>query len=123
MARTFWTALMRHKTSIFNVMYTVQLLDTQRFDTHLEMHTSMHDSSGRLAQEFQKHLSLVSRKYGLLDYGKQRKSLRKKWTNREYHVKKKKMLSTKVLKCIVLQISFLDLHFVVHTTNHTVHAD
>ena len=73
---------------------------------------------------FQKHLSNVSQKHGILDYGKNTKRpSEQNWTNQEYHVKNNEDVDHQDVEYIVLQISFLNCHFVAHTTNHMVYAD
>ena len=89
----------------------------------MEMHTATHNVDFILAQEFQKNLSNESHKHGIVDYGEHKKWSSKKSGKIESTTSKQlMMLSTKMLKIIVLLISFLCCHFMAHTMNHMVHA-
>ena len=58
------------KGFIFQLMDTVQLLGSKRFDTQMAVHTATKNTDVSLAQEFQKHLSSESLKHGIIDPGK-----------------------------------------------------
>ena len=90
----------------------------------MPIHRSAQNSDVSLSQEFQKHLSNASHKPGIFDYGKHNKGQVKIW-GQTYGItcKHMKMLSTNILKYIVLQTSFLYWNSLVHTTNHIVYAD
>ena len=48
----------------------MQLMGAKRYDTKMVMHTVTRTSDVSLAREFQKHMSHVERKYGVIDQGK-----------------------------------------------------
>ena len=45
------------KRYIYQFMSTVQLLGSNRFDSHMKMHTGNQNNHGSLAKEFQQHLT------------------------------------------------------------------
>ena len=58
----------------------MQLPDSQRFDTQMEIHTTTHNPYVSLEQGFQKHLCNESHRHGIVDAGKQKKrSSKQKW--------------------------------------------
>ena len=104
-------------------MATVKLTVSQRFDLQIAMHTSTQTADVNLAQDIQNHLSNPLRKHGILNYVKHRKGqLNKIGQTDSIMCKRMKMLSTNMLKFIVLKTSFLYYHFLFHATNHMVHA-
>ena len=96
------------KRSIFHFMYIVQLPYRKTFDTQMEIYTSMHNYDVSLAQYLQTHLSNASWKHSILEYGIHKKYVVNKMLKTESIVfKGMKMLSTNILKFIVLQTRFL----------------
>ena len=68
---------------ILHLIATLQLTDSQMYDTQMVMNTSTQNSDVRLAQKVQNHLSNASQKHSILDNGKYKKqSSKQKWTNR-----------------------------------------
>ena len=101
-------------------MATIQLTVSKKFVTKMVMHTSTYNADVSLAQEFQKHLYNALRKHDIIDHEKWKK-VNKNWTNREYHVQNNEILITRVLKCIVIQISFLD--FSICAPHNKLHVE
>ena len=65
-------------------MSTVQLPGEKLYDTQMIMHTGTFTSNVILTNEFQKHLSTVAWKHGVIDQGQLKKwASKKKWTEKE----------------------------------------
>ena len=61
------------KKNIFHLMSTVQVTGAKGYDTHILMHSATSTDDVSLYQEFQRNLSDVSRKYGVIDQVKYKK--------------------------------------------------
>ena len=59
-------------------MSTVQVTGAKGYDTHILMHSATSTDDVSLYQEFQRNLSDVSRKYGVIDQVKYKKKASKK---------------------------------------------
>ena len=69
-------------------MYNVQLTGSKIFDSQILMHSSTQNDDVSLAKYLQKHLSKEHQKNLVIDKVKHRKiSSKRKWTDRDYHVK------------------------------------
>ena len=66
------------KRFIFQLMSTVQLLGAKHYDTHMVMHTGNCTCDVSFASEFQKHMSTVAHKHGVIYQGKYKKRQVKK---------------------------------------------
>ena len=78
---------------------TVKIPGTEDYDSQTEMNTSTENKDISLAREFQKYLSDPTRSHVLLYHGKYRKrSIKRKWTYREYNVQYSKDLSQILVK-------------------------
>ena len=98
-------------------MATAQLSGNKRFDTQISVQTATKKTNVSFALEFQNHLKSKSRKHGIIDNTKHKKS----------HVNKSvkegsimcniiKMLSISTGRFIVPQTSFLHFSFLGHKT-------
>ena len=65
------------KRFIFHLMATVQLRDSQSFDTQMKIHTLTHNDDVSLLQAFQNTLSNASLQNGILNCGKTKKVKKK----------------------------------------------
>ena len=64
-------------------MPNVQLNISNRFDSHMQMHTGNQKYYVNLAKEFQQHLKKEHRKNGVFDQGRKNKLfVERKWTYR-----------------------------------------
>ena len=80
-------------------MYKVQLPGSIRFDSQIKMHTGTEKKDLSLAKEFKDHLEGEHRQNGAIDQGKPRKrSMKRKLTEREYHVQDNASVELKDLK-------------------------
>ena len=84
-----------YKRSIFYLMSSMQLCGSQRFDTKMSVRTSSQNNDESLAQDFQKKLSDASRKHGIFDYVKHKKSQVKSGKTGSVMYNTMKMFSTK----------------------------
>ena len=68
-------------------MSTVQLPGSKIFDSQMKIHTGNQNYDVSLAKEFQHHMTKEHRRNGVFDQGKNnKKSMERKWTERQYHV-------------------------------------
>ena len=75
------------KRYTYQLMSTVKLHGSIRFDSHIQMHTDTEKYDVSLVKEFQEHLTKKHCKDGVNDQGKPKKMLmERKWIDREYHV-------------------------------------
>ena len=75
------------KRFMHQLMSTVQLPGSKRFDKQILINYCKQKKDVSLAKELQQHLSNDDRKHGVIDQGKDRKrASERKWTYREYHV-------------------------------------
>ena len=75
------------KRYIYQLMSTVQLPGSNRFYSHMQMHTGNKKDDVSLANEFQHYLTKCQRKNGVVDQGKYKKIfMERKWIERQYHV-------------------------------------
>ena len=58
------------KSYIYQLISTVQLTGSNRFDSQIQMHTSNQNNDVSLAKEFQHHLKKEHQKNGVFDQGK-----------------------------------------------------
>ena len=58
------------KRYIYQLMSTVQLPGSIRFDSQIQIHTVTEKYDVGLAKEFQEHLTKKHQKYGVIDQGK-----------------------------------------------------
>ena len=76
-----------YKCYIYQLMSTVQLPGSNRFDSEMQMHTGNQKYYVSLANKFQHHLTKEHLKNGVFDQGKNNKQfMERKWTDRKYHV-------------------------------------
>ena len=59
-----------HKRYIYQMMSTVQLPGSIRFDSQIQMHIGTQEDNVSLAKKFQEHLTKKHRKDGVIDKGK-----------------------------------------------------
>ena len=75
------------KRYIYQLMSTVQLLVSNRFDSQMNMHTGNQKYDVSLAKEFQHHMTKEHRKNGVFDQCKiKRRFMERKCTDSQYHV-------------------------------------
>ena len=75
------------KRYIYQLMSTVQLPGSNRFDSQMQMHTGTPKYDGSLSTEFQNYLTKEHRKNIVFDQGKHKKRFMKiKWIDRHYNV-------------------------------------
>ena len=75
------------KRYMYQLMSTVQLPGSVRFDSQIKMHTGTENKDVSLAQEFKDHLEEEHLQNGATDQGKPRKRfMERKWTYIQYHV-------------------------------------
>ena len=80
-------------------MSKVQLPGSVRFDSQIKMHTGTENKDVSLAKEFKDHLEGEHRQNGAIDQGKSRKIfMKKKWTERKYHVQDNASMELKDVK-------------------------
>ena len=85
----------------YNSFLTVQFSGAKGYGTKMVMHTGTCTFDVILASKFQKHLSTMARKPGVIGQGKNKKRSRKqKWTEREYHVQNYSYVAQKEVKNI-----------------------
>ena len=71
----------------YQLMYNVKLTRSICFYSHILMNSCTQKNDVRLDKEFQKHLSKEHRKHVVIYQGKySKRSSKRKWTDREYHV-------------------------------------
>ena len=76
-----------YKRYIYQLISNVQLAGSKIFDSQIIMYSCTQNNDVSLTKEFQKHMSMEHRKYGVIYHGKYRKIASKiRWTDREYHV-------------------------------------
>ena len=72
---------------MYQLISTVKLPVSNRFDSHMQIHTGNQKDDVILAKEFQHHIKKEHRKNGLFDQGKNSKWFMEiKCTDRQYHV-------------------------------------
>ena len=64
------------KRFLFKLISTVQIPGEKGYDTKMVIHTGIRTSDVSLSSEFQKHMSTVTRKYGVIDQGKYKKTVK-----------------------------------------------
>ena len=73
--------------AIYQLISTVQLPGSNRFDSHMQIHTSNQKNDVNLAREIQHHLTKEHIKNGVINQGKNNKLfMERKWTDEQYHV-------------------------------------
>ena len=103
------------KRYIYQLMSNVQPPGSKRFDSQIRIHSCIHKNDVSLAKTFQKNMSKEHRKHGVIDQVKYRKrSSKRKWTDREYHVQDNADVAHKDVKFIVIPTNSQHYHFVVH---------
>ena len=84
---------------IYQLMSNVQLQESKTFDSQIFMHFCTQNNDVSLAKEFQKHLSKENRKHGVINQEKFiKRSSKRKWTDREYHVQDNAGVAHKYMK-------------------------
>ena len=87
------------KRYMYQLVSTFQLPGTKGFEKPIIMHSCTPKNDVSLAKELQKHLSNDYRKHGVIGKGKERKrSSKRKWKDREYHVQDNSDVAHKDLK-------------------------
>ena len=71
------------KRYIYQLMSTVQLPVSNRFDLQMQIHTGNQKYNVILVKEFQQHLTKKAQKYGVIDQGKYKKSIHGKKMDRQ----------------------------------------
>ena len=103
------------------LMSTLQLPGEKGYKINMFMHTGTRTYDVSLAREFQKHLSNVEHKHGLIDQGKHKKGKVNESSKKgNIMFRRILMLCTKMLRCFVIQTSFHHCNFVVHQKNRMV---
>ena len=87
------------KKYIYQLRSNFQLQGSKKFDSQILMHYCTQKNDVSLAKKFQKYLSMENRKLGGIDQVKYRKrSSKRKWTDREYHVQDNDDVAHKYVK-------------------------
>ena len=87
------------KHYIYQLMSKVQIPGSFRFDSQIKMHTGTENKDVSLAHELKTRLEEEHRQNGATDQGKPRKiSMKRKWTERKYHVQDNASLEIKDVK-------------------------
>ena len=87
------------KRYIYQWMSNVQLPGSNRFDSHIQMHTSNQNNDACLAKEFQQHLTKEhSQKWCHWSEQIKKRLIERKWTDRQYHVQDNDDVAQKDLK-------------------------
>ena len=75
------------KSYIYQLMSTIQLTGSNRFDSQMQMHTSIQKYDVNLDKEFQEHLTKEHQKYGAIDQKKYcKRFMDRKRTYINYHI-------------------------------------
>ena len=102
---------------IYQLMSTVQLPVSNRFDSQIQMHTGNQKDYVSLAKEFQHHLTKEHRKNGIIDKGKyKRRLMERKWTDRQCHVHNNADVAHQGVRMYCNTNQFPALPFLVHIT-------
>ena len=106
------------KRYIYQLMSNVQFLGSVRFDSQIKMYTVTENRYVRLAHEFKDHLEGEHGQNSVIDQVKSRKRfMKKKWTERKYHVQDNYAVELKYVKMYCNTNQFTALPFVVHILN------
>ena len=100
------------KHCIYQLMSTVQLPGSIIFDSQIQMHTGTQKDNVSVAKEFQEHLTKKHRKDGVIDQGKSKRFMKRKWTDREYHVQDDYDVEHKYVKIYCNKNQFSKLSFI-----------
>ena len=102
------------KHYIYQLISKVQLPGSVRFDSQIKIHTSTENKDVSLAKESKDHLEGEHRKNDAIDQGKSRKIfMKRKWTNRKYHVQDNASVELKYVKIYCNTNKFPELPFYV----------
>ena len=100
------------KCYIYQLMSTVQLPGSNRFDSQMQIHTVTQKYDLSLAKEFQQHLTKKYHKDGTIDQGKNKKRFTEiKWTDRQYHVQDNSSIEHQDVRMYCNTIQFPELSF------------
>ena len=84
----------------------------------MEMHASATNTYISLARGFQKHSPGKTRANGLLDHSKDiKRSSKRKWTNREYHLQYRKYVSQTSVQMSRATTQLPEFHFAFRMQN------
>ena len=100
------------KRYIYQLISTVKLPGSKKFDSKIQIHTVTKKYDVILAKEFQEHLTKKHHKDGVIDQGKSKKIfMERKWTERQYNVQDNADVEHKDVKmyCNTNQFPYLSI--------------